>query len=219
MPRGTTVPGHYVSPKRFATQLRLLRRFGYSPIDLREVQTTRESKPIVITFDDGYENFYSNAFPELVRYDVPSTVFLVSNLLGKTNEWDSRNGDVTEDLMTVRQIKDAQQKGVHFGSHTLDHADLNAVEPGEAMRQIAESKLNLERSLGREVTTFCYPYGRKSEAVARMVEEAGYQLACSTERGLNTPSTPKFLLRRTNIRNDTLIPVFIYKLLREARRG
>lgn len=218
-PKATTVPAHYVSPNLFRKHVRLVQRLGYQAVPLTEIFSTSHKKPVVFTFDDGYENYVEHALPALKAAEMAATVFLVSNLIGKTNEWDNRNGDVTEALMSLPQILDAMKHRTEFGSHTLDHADLSAVDSNEALRQIAESKANLERVLGVEVSTFCYPYGRKSEATEKMVEAAGYRFACSTRRGLNTTATPRQSLKRINIRSDTVVPVFIYKLLREWRRA
>ncbi len=218
----SVVKGHYVHPSMFEKQMRTLARLGYQSVALKDLYQEGGAIPrksIVITFDDGYQNFSDNALPALQRRGFISTVFLVANLIGKTNEWDRKNGDVAEQLMTAEEIRGALDKGTDFGSHTLDHADLTAVETLEAWRQIADSKAVLEKVLGIEVATFCYPYGRKTPEVQKMVCKAGYKLACSTEKGLNTAETDLTALRRINIRSDTLMPVFLYKLIRGARVG
>lgn len=213
----STVKGHYVHPRLFEKQMAALKRLGYQSIRLDEVDEPRVEKPIVITFDDGYVNFLTDALPSLKRHGFTATVFLVADLLGKTNEWDSRNGDVEEPLMSIEQIEQARSEGTDFGSHTLSHADLAAVDEAEAWRQIADSKSVLEKALGNPISTFCYPYGRKTPKVQEMVREAGYRLACSTEKGMNTRDTDRFALRRINVRSDTHMPVFLYKLMRGAR--
>ncbi len=193
---------------------------GYTSVPLSHLYRSDVKlprKPVVITFDDGYENFLINALPILKSQNFVSTVFLVANQLGGTNEWDSRNGDVEERLMDVRQILEAHSGGTEFGSHTSDHADLNAVPKEEARRQIVDSKVKLEETLNLPIETFCYPYGRKNPEVEKMVAEAGYRLACSTEKGLNTDTTNPFALHRINVRRDTNVPVFIMKLLRGKR--
>jgi peptidoglycan/xylan/chitin deacetylase (PgdA/CDA1 family) len=216
----SVVKGHYVHPRAFQRQMETLVRLGYKAVALKDLfrkDVELPAKPVVITFDDGYRNFYSNALPALERTGNTSTVFLVANLIGKTNEWDEKRGDVQEPLMSLSEIREAASKGTDFGSHTLDHADLSAVESDEAWRQIADSKAVLQKVLGTEVGTFCYPYGRKTPEVQAMVRRAGYSLACSTEKGMNTADTDRTALRRINVRSDTLMPVFLYKLIRGAR--
>jgi peptidoglycan/xylan/chitin deacetylase (PgdA/CDA1 family) len=215
----STIPGHYVAPDLFRQQMRFLHRRGYVSVPPGEMFAPSPGRKVVITFDDGYRNFSTSALPILTDLGFTATVFLVSNLLGKTNEWDERNGDVTEALMTESEVLAAQALGIEFCSHTLDHTDLNAVDSEEARRQLGVSRRDLSRLLGRDVLSFCYPYGHKSEALESLVRDAGYQYACSTEKGLNTEKTSRFALRRINIRSDTVMPVFLYKMFREARRG
>ncbi|MEZ0326363.1 MAG: polysaccharide deacetylase family protein [Fimbriimonas sp.] len=216
----SVVKGHYVHPKMFARQMGVLARLGYQAVPLRDLydsDKTLPSKAVVVTFDDGYKNFSDNALPALISHSFASTVFLVANLIGKSNEWDQGRGDVKEPLMGLQEIEMAADNGTEIGSHTLDHADLTAVDTAEAWRQIAESKAVLEKVLGTEVGSFCYPYGRKTPEVQAMVRKAGYRLACSTEKGLNHSNTDRTALRRINVRSDTLMPVFLYKLIRGAR--
>jgi len=148
-----------------------------------------------------------------------STVFLVANQLGGTNAWDTKEGDVEERLMDVPQILSARQAGTEFGSHTLDHADLQAISADEAWNQIDGSKKKLEAELAFSIEAFCYPYGRKTPEVCDMVKRAGYRLACSTEKGLNTDDTNHYALRRINVRRDTSVPIFAMKLLRGPNHG
>jgi peptidoglycan/xylan/chitin deacetylase (PgdA/CDA1 family) len=217
----STVKGHYVHPRMFDRQMRTLARLGYQTFPLGTMYSggPKPKKPIAITFDDGYTNFFDHALPSLTARNFVSTVFLVANLIGQTNRWDEERGDVREPLMDLAQIREAQSKGTEFGSHTLDHADLSVVSSEEAWCQIADSKAVLERALGTEISTFCYPYGRKTPEVQAMVGRAGYRLACSTKKGLNHSDTDRMELRRINVRSDTLMPVFLYKLIRGARVG
>ncbi|AIE86449.1 polysaccharide deacetylase family protein [Fimbriimonas ginsengisoli] len=214
----STLKGHYVSPRLFEKQMSALASRGFTAIPLNSLLTGDIApRSFVITFDDGYENFHRYALPILVRHGFQATVFLVANAIGGTNRWDSEAGDVEERLMTLEQIRDAGKQGTQFGSHTLDHADLPAIGEAEAWRQISESREVLGGLLGTDIEAFCYPYGRKNPAVREMVVRAGYRLACSTEKGANNRETDPFALRRINIRRDTSLPVFLYKLWRDAR--
>lgn len=216
----STLKGHYVSPELFGKQMRALRKRGFEAVPLdRLFQEPLPERPIVITFDDGYENFYSHALPILQECGFSATVFLVANLLGQTNQWDVRNGDVEERLMTVEQIRQAMRSGIDFGSHTLDHADLATADDAAAWEQISGSRQLLESRLDSPIKTFCYPYGRKTASVQAMVARAGYTVACSTEKGANTPATDPFALKRINVRSDSYLPIFLYKLRRDLARA
>jgi peptidoglycan/xylan/chitin deacetylase (PgdA/CDA1 family) len=211
--------GHYVSPRLFARQMSALASRGYVVVPLSRVLSGEApERAVAITFDDGYENYFMHALPILVRHGYPATVFLVANAIGGTNAWDAVEGDVEEKLMDLGQIREAQAAGTEFGSHTLDHVDLTAATPDEAWRQVNGSRCFLEECLDAPVVSFCYPYGRKTGAVREMVQRAGYRFACSTEKGSNTENTDPFSLRRVNVRRDTHLPIFLYKLRRDGAR-
>jgi peptidoglycan/xylan/chitin deacetylase (PgdA/CDA1 family) len=218
--RKSTVRGHYVPPALFRRHMIVLKALGFNSVPLSKLfapGTELPPRPVAITFDDGYENFEKNALPVLRKVGMTSTVFLVSNQIGGTNQWDTRHGDVEERLMDAESVFRCEASGTEFGSHTTDHADLTAVSDEEAWSQIAGSKAALEGLLRHPVTTFCYPYGRKSRETMALVQKAGYRLACSTEKGTNSPATDRFALRRINVRSDSWTPVFLLKLLRTAR--
>ncbi len=219
----STIQGHYVSPQLFRRQMKVMKATGWKAVRLTDAIALWESgKPVepksfVITFDDGYLNFHANAMPILSELGFPSTVFLVSECVGKINEWNREKHDVTESLMGVDQIREAMKHGVEFGSHTLTHKNLETASPVLARDEIYRSKDVLEQMLGSKVTAFCYPYGAFREETRSMVEDAGYQSACSTMKGFNDSSTDRFLLKRLNIRRDTSVPILLYKLWRGQR--
>ena len=214
------VRGHYVSPGLFARQMTLLSLLGFQTVDLDSLYESNQKlprKPIVITFDDGYQNFADNAQPVLSSHKFESTVFLVSNQVGGTNRWDVQMGDVEEPLMDLATIQRCRTLGTQFGSHTSDHADLSAVSAEVAWDQIRGSKESLESQLGIPIKTFCYPYGRMGSDTPKLVADAGYRLACSTLKGTNSSDTDRYTLRRINVRSDTWSAILLMKLLRSAR--
>lgn len=203
------VAGQYVAPEQFESQIRLVTKFGFKTISLAQMLDAFEGKthlplrPIVITFDDGYKSYYQYAAPTLEKYGYTATTFLVSDLLGKTNEWDEKKGDVTEPLMTVQQIQELRERGHEFGAHTKTHANLTDVSEEEAKEEISGSKQELERALGFQTPFFCYPYGAQNENVQRWVQEAGFQGAVTTERKVNMASSNRFAWGRIDIRAKT----------------
>ena len=222
--RQSSTAGHYVSPLLFASQLRALKLLGYKAISLREAIETWQRgedtppKSFAITFDDGCRNVYTNALPILRKLRFPSTVFLVSDLIGKTNEWNAAEGDVEEPLMSLEEIRECRSAGMEFGSHTLRHCDLKTAEPDEAWSEISQSKSDIESLLGCECPLFCFPYGGWRAETREMVIKAGYRAACSTIKGSNDSKTDRFLLKRINIRRDSILPVFLYKVWRGVAR-
>ncbi len=222
-PRGSLVPGHYVSPKAFARQISALNKLKFEVIGMQEVvdqlqnNTQSTHVQVAITFDDGYENFFTSALPILKEQKLPATVFIVSDLLGATNEWDESRGDVRERLMTAEQTREASQQGITIGSHTTRHQHLTQIPAHNARESIERSKSDIEKLTGKPVDFFCFPYGEFNPEVRNLVEQAGYKAAVSTRKAANIPGADLFALNRVNIRRDTSLPIFLMKLFRATR--
>lgn len=217
-PNGALVPHHYVGTARFERQIRALVKFGFQTIKLHDVLNHRDtvSKPICLTFDDGYENFATEAVPILKQQGQTATVFVVSGLIGNTNEWDTKLGDQPERLMSPEKILELDALGFEFGSHSVTHARLTKVNQNEATQEICESQKNLAELLSKPIDTFCYPYGSHNEAIRRIVQNCGYKLACSVEKGWNHETTDPYRLKRINVRSDTSTPILFWKLWRQS---
>lgn len=201
-----------VSPKRFRDQMAHLHTRGYHTISIKEWQNYRcgngiwPSKPIIITFDDGYFSFYTNVWPVLKDYDFKAVVFLVTKYIGGVNSWDRAKGEPEEPLLGVDEIRDLTLSGVEFGSHSHTHQDLTQLPLSAVESDVKASKSVLEGALGFKVTAFSYPYGKANEKVRWAVREAGFRNACVTHPGDNDESVDPFQLKRIIVkRNDTLL--------------
>lgn len=213
-------PGTFVPPKLFEKQLQHLARRGFQSSPLTSLfSPSMPSKPIVLTFDDGFQDFEDAAWPLLQRFGMSGTVFLVSEFLGLKNQWDIAVGDVAYPLMSPTTIRRLYSEGVEFGSHTRTHARLSTLDAPSQEDEILISKQDLEERLGFAIDTFCYPYGSYNKDSLAAVKQAGYRFATSCEKGLNDGTEDPLLLKRIAIRNDTSLPVFIYKLWRAFRLG
>ncbi|MBS1728785.1 MAG: polysaccharide deacetylase family protein [Armatimonadetes bacterium] len=213
-------PGTFVPPALFEKHLRYLSRKGYQTIRLESLfSVSMPSQPIVLTFDDGFQDFEDAAFPLMQKFGMNGTVFLVSDFIGKDNGWDVAIGDVGYPLMSADSIRKLASQGVEFGSHTRRHRRLTEISGQEQEDEIVGSRRLLELDLGLSIDTFCYPYGGYNESSVAWAREAGYKFATSCEKGLNDGSEDPLLLKRIAIRNDTSLPVFIYKLWRAFRFG
>ncbi len=216
----TIYPGTFVPPKMFESHVGYLARRGFQSIKLDSLFSPQSpSKPVVLTFDDGFQDFEDAAFPILKRFGMNGTVFLVSDFIGKTNAWDENIGDVSKPLMTRDSILNLYQQGVEFGSHTKTHIRLTTHDAIEQDIEIVKSKGELEGMLGLSINTFCYPYGSYDENSLRSVKVAGYKYAVTCNKGINDGTENPFELKRIAIRNDTPLPVFVYKLWRAFRFG
>jgi peptidoglycan/xylan/chitin deacetylase (PgdA/CDA1 family) len=202
----------YCHYRRFAAQMAYLHRFGYHVISLDEAlralrgETAMPARAVVLTFDDGYENFYEYAFPVLRRYGFPSTVYLIAGLIGRNSEWFAADGRDTPPLMNAERIRQLAGEGVTFGSHGVSHVKLAQVEPDTARTEIERSKRELEALLGREVRHFCYPYGSYNAAVVELARSARYASAVTCDRAAARPQhDPLALPRKAISYGDNLI--------------
>lgn len=216
------VPGHYVSPKLFERQLLFLKKLKFQTIGLGQLDPARwpeGGRHVVLTFDDGYLNFFLNALPVLNGLKMTSTVFLVSDLIGGTNVWDQALGDVEERLMSQEQIEQVLASGHEIGSHSRSHPDLRQLGAKTLEDEVLESKRQLEQQFGMQIKWFCYPYGHFNTSVLDTVAKSGYCGATSTIKGANLRTTDRLQWRRINVRRDTGLPVLWLKLVRAIRFG
>jgi peptidoglycan/xylan/chitin deacetylase (PgdA/CDA1 family) len=202
-PARPRMKGLYLSARLFRRQLAELRAAGFSSGSLDTCASSRQGRPLVITFDDGYVNVLRHTLPPLAETRFQAVQFLVADLLGKCNEWDVPLGEAPEPMMDAAQVREWLAAGHEIGSHTLTHPWLTSLSPDRAREEIVASKKKLEDLFGRPVTHFCYPYGDWNEAVRALVMETGYRTACSTDFGVNDALTSPFSLKRITARYPT----------------
>lgn len=213
-------------PKAFKQQMAHLKMTGYQVIGLDDLinciknGTTLTQKSIAITFDDGFADNYDNAFPVLKKYGFPATVFLVSRLVGRTNEWMQEEGFPARKLLGWKEeLKDMSENGITIGSHTTTHASLTDMDTESARHEISNSKSELEDALGKPVHFFAYPYGRFNQQIEKLVAETGYFGACSTRSGFNSEHASPFALRRIEVYGTDTLWNFIWKLKLGTNEG
>ncbi|MGE5391907.1 MAG: polysaccharide deacetylase family protein [Deltaproteobacteria bacterium] len=211
--------GLRVKPYDLDWQMRYLKENGYHSVDLGAVVdhfkngTKLPEKPVVITFDDGYENNYLYAYPILKKYGFTATIFVATKTVGGINDFDYRkNIQPKNEMLTWRQIKEMRDNGITIGAHTVDHVHLTEVSLPEARNQIMESKNVLEKELKQEIKYFCYPYGEYDQAVADIVKESGFLAATTTDQGLVRSDMNQFLLKRICITGNLDHKKFVEKL-------
>jgi peptidoglycan/xylan/chitin deacetylase (PgdA/CDA1 family) len=178
----------YCDHRRFAAQMAMLHHLGYRVLRLEEALAClagRKPVPpraVVLTFDDGYENFYEYAWPALQRYGFTAVVYLISDLVGKPSSWFARDGRDTPMLMDGPRIRQLHAAGIEFGAHSMSHVKL-AEQTTERIRQeVSGCKRALEDILGAPVLDFCYPYGSHDMRAVEAVAEAGYRSGVTCEK-------------------------------------
>jgi peptidoglycan/xylan/chitin deacetylase (PgdA/CDA1 family) len=169
-----------VSPQRFAAQLAWLARHrlrGVAVGTLVAAMRAGRARGLVgITFDDGYTTVLANAVPELLRHGFTATVFVVSERVGGTNDWDD---GTPWPLLSRSQISELAAVGLEIGSHGATHTRL-AGEPADRLAaEVGGSRESLGRLADAEIRGFAYPYGDMDAAARRAVHDAGYDYACA----------------------------------------
>lgn len=172
-----------VHPDRLSRQLRHLRRRGMRGVPFSEWLAAdargEAARLVALTFDDGYADFTEYAMPVLAAHGMSATVYVVSDRLSATNDWDADAPQVP--LMSADDVRAAAAAGHEIGSHTLTHARLTAVSADQQHAEVTASRRDLESLIEAPVTSFCYPYGAFDAGLAQLVEEAGYDNACVTD--------------------------------------
>lgn len=178
-----------VPPEKFEQQMRYLHDHNYKSISLKDAVNywrkgqAHPPKLFVLTFDDGYQDFYTTVFPILDKYKFKATVFLVANQVGQKTDWQGQRNAQSAQLMTWSEIRELSQYGITFGNHTLTHPRLTKLKPEIAQREISDAKLKIEDNLGIEVDLFCYPFTANNKKIQQLVEESGHVAACAGDRG------------------------------------
>jgi peptidoglycan/xylan/chitin deacetylase (PgdA/CDA1 family) len=170
-------------------------------------------KCAVITFDDGFSDFYRHAFPALSRHHFSATVFVPTAYIG-TQPIKFKG----KDCLTWNEIRELRKHGIVFGSHTVTHPQLSTLDATAVRNEIVDSKRTIEDNLGEPVDGFAYPYAFPEEKVSfvRMLRDtladAGYHQGVSTRIGTARPQEDRYFLRRLPMNSMDDIALFDAKL-------
>lgn len=186
-----------VTPEKFASQLDTIKADGYTTITFEDIKTGNiPEKPIILTFDDGYKDFYTNAFPELKKRNMKAVSYIITADIGK------------DEYMNEQDIKAISDYGIEIGSHTISHPDLAKSTEAKATKEITESKKTLEDITGKQIISFCYPSGKYNADVENIVKDAGFTHAVTTNGGITSFGDP-FALNRYRLNHDTNISTYL----------
>lgn len=171
---------------RFARQLDVLLNTA-KPVDLREdMRATEGGHHVAVTFDDGFEDFIDHALPELEPRNIPATVFVIADALGKT----FGSSDSSNKVMSSEQLRSLPEQLVTIGAHTSTHPMLTHLGESDARREITISRTRLEEVLRRPVMLFSFPFGDYNQELVQFCREAGYRRVFTT--------VPTFAFERGN---------------------
>jgi len=189
--KGDHVPT--ISAESFERQLASLARFRYRVVPLEElVERLTNGQPIprrcvAITFDDGYEETATIAWPLLKRFGFPATVFVTPSEVGRLG------------FVTWQQVIAMANNGMAVGNHTMNHSYLPLVAEDRLTEELVDSKRVLEERIRRPVKLFSYPVGGFTTQVQARLKDAGYFAACTTNRAASLAQIDRFALRRIKV--------------------
>jgi peptidoglycan/xylan/chitin deacetylase (PgdA/CDA1 family) len=195
-----------IPPDSFAAQMQYLHSAGYNTITFEDLEDWQAGKPIpvkpvLITFDDGYEDNYIFAYPVLQQYGFKATIFLISEHVG------------TPRHLTWGEIAQMRASGlIEFGAHTETHQDLTTLTSDQQTEEISGSKQAIEGHLGSPVIAFDYPSGRYNDAVVEKTAQAGYEFAVTTDPGYASLDQGLLTLHRVRIDGDEPLSMFARQL-------
>ncbi|HEV2805580.1 MAG TPA: polysaccharide deacetylase family protein [Chthoniobacterales bacterium] len=193
-----------VSPSAFEAQLRLLKDHGYIGLSLEDFQRMlfeRRAFPhrsVLLTFDDAYQDFGDAALPLLKSFGFPAAVFVVTDQVGRTAEWDQLYGPPAP-LLDWRALQQLSSDNVAVGSHGRTHRRFRSLSPEEVVGEGRLSRALLQDRLGQPVRALAYPHGDTNAAVATSVRACGYRLAFTTREAFCTHPDDPMLLPRVMI--------------------
>jgi peptidoglycan/xylan/chitin deacetylase (PgdA/CDA1 family) len=195
-----------VTPQDFRQQMEWLDANGYHPIDFNDLRgylggrNPLPSKPVVLTFDDGYDDFYTEAYPVLRQHHFKAVTYVVSGFVNMGR------------YVSSDQLLEMDRNGIQIGSHTISHVNLVKTSGANRSRELRESKASLERLVGHSVLDFCYPSGQYDASVVQAVQEAGYETATTTSPGTRHSLADRYTWTRVRIGGGERLDQYIREL-------
>lgn len=226
---GAKFNGLRVTPQAFERQLAWLQAQGFRFATMAELQSAGAgglpAKTVAITFDDGYEDNYTQAFPLLKKYGAKATLYLVVDRHERDWSTYKKAHHTGGELMRERKLSDAQVREmlasglVELGAHTLTHANLPTLDDAVRRSEVLGAKEALEQQFGVPVTSFAYPFGIFGESDVAAVRAAGYRNAVTTVDGIDAhPYADPLRIRRIKVSGKDNFLAFVLRL-RSGKRG
>jgi peptidoglycan/xylan/chitin deacetylase (PgdA/CDA1 family) len=193
----------FVAPQAFRDQMSYLKDNGYHTITFAELvgafrgEVALPANPVIITFDDGWDDIYTVAYPILREHGLRATFFIATNWI-----------ENLEGVVSWQQLEEMSAGGMEFGSHSFTHPYLTTADPDWRKYELEESKAALERHTGKTITALAYPYGLYDDTVIQAVKDAGYLTACTIDPGATATADTLLTLPRTWVYDWTSLEDF-----------
>jgi len=216
----------HISYDTFSTHISTLLNWCYYPITMDDLvqffynDIDLPSKALLVTFGNGYKDIFTKALPVLKRFNIPAHIFLVSDFLEK--EFDLNNSgepDVRNKLLSLTDIIKLKKTGlISFGSHSRTHKKLTELSDEDLHNEIAGSKFKLEKLIGTEIPSFCYPFGIFNNRIIQSVSDAGYKFAFIPEKTRLKKELDFYSIPLTNMLNKDKDLRLWYKIFMSEKK-
>ena len=197
-----------VSPDQFAAQVGYLHDAGFSTLTFTEAAELLAADPgrlpakaVVLTFDDGYADFHSQALPVLDKYGFTATVFVTTGWIADAGRYAAGPG--LGPMLSWSQIREVAAAGVEIGAHSHGHPQLDQISRSQLRDELTTPKDLLEEGIGQSVPSVAYPFGYSSAPVRESVRAAGYQHACAVANAMARPGADQLAVPRLTVRATT----------------
>lgn len=206
-----------LTPALFRSQMAWLRANGFHAIGSEQLEgaiANRQpfvGRPVLITFDDGFQNFADHAWPILRANDLTAEVFLVTDLVGKSAQWDAHSGPPTP-LMDAGTVRRLAGEGAFFGSHMATHSAIDGLSSSDLAAELLRSRMFIERWAGRPTTAFAAPFSVTDRRLGRLAKECGYRIGFGGRHGPAYLDCDPIDLPRIEIRGDRSLDDFVAKV-------
>jgi peptidoglycan/xylan/chitin deacetylase (PgdA/CDA1 family) len=194
-----------VKPIEFKEQIAFLQDQGYHTTNFNQLLSNEiPTKPIIITFDDGYASVYHNAFPILQEFKFTAIIYIISSFIGLLNTWDVNFGGIYFKHLDENNILEMATAGIEFGTHGQTHRALTYLTEKEIKKELIDSRLKLQELTKQPILSLAYPFGMQNRIVRNIASEAGIRFGCIGVR-LNHISKNALRLNRIPVyRTDSI---------------
>ncbi len=195
-----------VDPAEFAEQMDYLHSQGYRTLTAADVAerlasgTPLPERPVVLTFDDAYDDFYTAALPVLRRHGFSSTLYVPTGCVGKTAWFNAFMGGEIHPMMSWAALRDALTEGVEIAAHSHTHPHMDLLPAGRVRDEVDRSRGLLEDHLGAPVEGFAYPFGYWNRVARAAVADGGFRYAVAVADLRMSPDDDMFTLPRLTVR-------------------
>lgn len=222
---------YWVTIEVFEEQMETLKKNGFQTIIFSDLEAflkgekTLPKKAVLLTFDDGYQDFYLYAYPVLKKCDFKATVFLITEMVAESDgqrmssNWNDSDKETISLHLIWPEIREMAKYGIEFGGHSHTHPDLTdgKLIERDLEREIFLNKEIIEKKLGKKIIVFAYPGGRNNEKIQGLVKKAGYKFAVISGGGIeeDIKNSHLFTLRRLPVFDQDALSLLSQSITQE----